>query len=490
MKRTTNFGAVVRIARALWKPLAIAITISVLRVQQGAWAEKTNPPGNRPNVVLVLADDLGYGDLSCYGAPDVKTPNIDRLAGEGVRFTAFYANSPICSPTRSALLSGLYPQHAGVWKGVPARDQKKKKRGTVKERKKERNLGLKEEVTLLPQILKGEGYACGIFGKWHLGGESPNIPNDRGFDSFYGFLGGSSKYGPKHGPTQRLNRKPYDEEGHLTDLFTEQARAFIRENKDRPFFVYIPYNAPHGPIDNAASLIPGYVKKYREHGVDPARAMFCAVVEHMDSGVGRIMETLRKLDLEGKTIVIFTSDNGATPKWSGSNKPLRGQKGQVLEGGIRLPCIVRWPGKIPGGSVADSPAASMDLFSTILDAVGADIPGGVSGVSLLDVMTSGGTEKLPERYLFFELKGRVAARHGNWKIVGDLSDEKTRDRFALYDLGKDLRETRDLSRENPEKLQQLKKALSAWLDTVEEHKGLKDRGQRTEARAVSAALKI
>jgi arylsulfatase A-like enzyme len=445
----------------------------------------------RPNIVLILADDLGYGDLGCYGAKDVQTPHIDSIAAHGIRFTDYYANSPVCSPSRSALLSGFYPQHTGVWKGIPERVRKEwrqrknprkkhhKKENHGKAEKNQENLGLKAEIQLLPQFLRRAGYTGGMFGKWHLGHETPNLPNARGFDTFFGFPGGSSEYGSKRGQTLRWNHEPNDEEGHLTDLFSDKASQFIRENKDKPFFVYVPYYAPHGPIDAAASMIPDIVKKYRGLGVDEKRADYCAVVEHMDAGIGKILATLRDIGIEDNTLVIFTSDNGAAvTKWSGSNGMFRGEKGQVFEGGIRVPCVMRWPGVIPDGTVSHAPVAGMDIFRTLLADLDQPVPVGVSGVDLSAHLQSGGKAALPDRNLFFELKGHVALRQGRWKIVGDYSDEINHSEFALYDLSLDPKETEDVSTAHQEIFEDMRTSLEHWLGTVDPHKGLPPREKR------------
>lgn len=470
----------------------------ILLIGASACAADTGVPSpeSRPNVVLIVADDLGHGDVGFTGAKDIQTPRIDSLAADGARFTDFYANSPLCSPTRAALLSGRYPQEAGVWKGVPTREKKEKKAAKGKdggkaEKKAARkgelddeegferdDLHVAHDLKLLPQILKEAGYATGMFGKWHLGGASPNLPNDRGFDRFFGFLSGSSKYGPKHGPTQRLDGKPYDEEGHLTDLFTRHACDFIRANRDRSFFVYLPYNAPHGPIDNAAGLLPDRVKAAAARGLAPKRADYAAVVEHLDDGIGRVLALLDELKLAERTLVVFTSDNGANcDKYAGSNAPFRGEKGQTWEGGIRVPCAVRLPGRIPKGTVSRSVSTTMDLFSTVLDYAGLPLPEKTRGVSLKGDLESGGQKPLPERTLFFELKGKVAARRGNWKLVGDVSAKEHRkggmgiDGLALFDLAADPGETTDLAQKYPEILDGLKKELDAWLAEIPSRRG-------------------
>jgi arylsulfatase A-like enzyme len=429
-------------------------------------------PARKPNVVLIVSDDHGYGDAGCYGKTDVETPAIDALAKDGVRFTRFRVN-PLCGPTRASLMTGQYSVECGMWRG-PSENRAVEDGGRV----------LKRDVRLLPQYLKDAGYATGMFGKWHLGYTAPNVPNDRGFDEFFGFLGGASRYtAPPKGGKQLHNGKPTAADGHTTDLFTDKAIAFIRANKDRPFFCYVPYNAVHGPLAGGAGDRPSgkaeWLAKYERKGVPFPRRDYCAVLGHMDDGVGRLLRTLGDLGLDRDTLVIFVSDNGAmTDKFPGNNGPLRGAKGTTYEGGIRVPAVVRWPGVIPAGKVSDADAAHFDLFATVLDAAGVPVPAAngthpVRGVSLLPHLRSGGAKPLADRYLFWDLYGKMAAVHGRWKLVGEIPNHhgkfaaalpRIREvRFELYDLETDLGEKTNLAEKKPEVYRDLRDRYLNWF---------------------------
>lgn len=438
-------------------------------------AQDRGGPARRPNIVLIVSDDHGYGDAGCYGKTNVDTPTVDAIAAGGVRFTRFRVN-PLCAPTRSSILSGLYSVECGMWRG-PTRKTDPGGDGTT-------DRGLKKDVLLLPQYLKRAGYATGIFGKWHLGYESPNLPNDRGFDEFVGFLGGSGRY--RRNRELLHNGAALETDEHLTDLFTERAIAFIRAHRDRPFFCYLPYNAVHGPLWRSANPQPSgkeeWLKKYADRGIDFPRRDYCAILDHMDDSVGRVRGTLRELGLERNTLFIFVSDNGAmTDEYPGNNGPLRDAKGSTYEGGIRVPAVMQWPGVIPAGTVSQADAAHFDLFSTILDAAGVpavakngDMP--VRGTSLLPHLRSGGRTALPERYLFWDLYGRMAAVHGPWKIVANGPNHhghftKTipvveQTDFELFNLDRDLGEANNLAAENPEVYGRLKSRYVEWFKEI------------------------
>lgn len=455
----------------------------------------------RPNVVLIVADDLGYGDLGCYGSKRHVTPNLDALAAGGVRFTQFRV-SPLCAPTRASILTGLYSLETGMWRGPsqaggndeeegekaggrprPSREGRERRPRTEGDATKTNTRELHADLRLLPQCLREAGYATGMFGKWHLGYDAPNVPNGRGFDEFVGFLGGTHPYDTQRGEPIRRNSTPIMDGRHLTDLFTDEAVAFIEAHRDVSFFCYLPYNAVHGPLwapdRQTASAPQEWLRKAAARGLDFPQRDYSATLEQMDAGVGRITEALRRLGLEERTLVVFVSDNGALEEqYSGDNGPLRGQKGQTYEGGIRVPALMRWPGVIPEGVVSDAPAMAFDLFATILDAVGADVPQkngnrAVSGVSLLGHVRSGGTAPLPDRYLFWDLYGKLGAYHDGWKLVGNIKNH--RGRFAkavpqieaaameLYYLPDDVGEERDLSRTKPEVYAELKGRLVEWF---------------------------
>jgi arylsulfatase A-like enzyme len=422
--------------------------------------------GRQPNILLVVNDDQGYGDASCFGSPDLRTPHFDALAAGGVRFTQFRVN-PLCAPTRASLLSGLSSLEAGMWRGPSQRE--------------EIDRALRPGVKLLPQYLKEAGYATGIFGKWHLGYKSPDLPNERGFDEFVGFLGGAHPYQARRNSRLLKNTEPYATDKHLTDLFADSAEEFIRRHADRPFFCYVPFNAVHGPLRSddrpADSAKPEWLAKYEQ--LEPRRRDYCAVLSHADDRLGRLLALLRELKLDRDTLVICHSDNGAmTDKYPGNNGPLRGAKGMTYEGGIRVPAAVAWPGTIPPASASSADAAHFDIFATVLDAAGVaprNTNGRhtVSGVSLLEHMKSGGKSPLADRYLFWDLYGKMAALHGNWKIVATIDNhhgkwdqalstiEKTK--FELYNLATDIGEKHDLADQQPEIYRDLKARYVAWF---------------------------
>lgn len=454
---------------------SLLLTLPALLMVYCATASAAGTEGGRPNVVLVVSDDQGYGDATSYWETDVSTPVMDSIARNGVRFTAFRVN-PLCAPTRASLLAGLYSLETGMWRGPSQPGKNTEARARA----------IKDNIKLLPQYLKEAGYATGIFGKWHLGYVAPNTPGERGFDVSYGFLGGAHSYWPRAVSRILHNGKPYATRQHLTDLFTGKAIEFIREHAGEPFFCYVPYNAVHGPLwseqSKRLSGTPEWLAKYEQRGVELPRRDYNAVLSHMDSGAGKILETLRSLGLEQNTLFIYLSDNGALiEKFPGNNGPLRGEKGTTYEGGIRVPAVVQWPGVIPPGPVSTGNAVHFDLFSTILEAAGIPVPKTngnypVGGTSLLDHLKSGGKRPLPDRYLFWDLFGKMAAVHGDWKLVGQIPNhhgrfqqaipliEKTQ--FELYHLGKDLGEKHDLAGEHPEVYQDLRRRYIEWMRRV------------------------
>jgi arylsulfatase A-like enzyme len=429
---------------------------------------------------LIVSDDQGWGDASCYWKEtDVETPVMDEVARTGVRFTQFYVN-PLCAPTRASFLTGQYSMENGMWRG-PSKSAENERR-------------IRDDVKTLPQFLKKAGYRTGIFGKWHLGYRSPDTPNDRGFDEFYGFLGGAHPYTPTPAQTLMHNDQPYREDLHLTDYFTEKALSFIRDCADKktPFFCYVPYNAVHGPLWRTERPKPSgrknWLERYAAKGVDQPRRDYNAILGHMDHSVGRLLDLLKALKLEEDTLVIYFSDNGACletaetkANYPGNNGPFRGGKGGTHEGGIRVPCVMRWNGRFPEGVVSDELVMHFDVFATVLEAAALDVPGTngrnpVHGVSLIEHILSGGAESLRERTVFWELFGKVAARRGRWKIVGQV--ESTRGRwqqlaqrlevaeFQLYDLQEDIDESEDLREKHPREYLRLKRELTAFLKNI------------------------
>ena len=403
----------------------------------GAGERKT---AGRPNILMILVDDLGYGDLSSYGATDLKTPHIDGLVSAGIRFDNFYANCPVCSPTRAALLSGRYPDMAGV-------------PGVVRTHITNSWGYLAPHAELLPKLLKPAGYHTAIVGKWHLGLESPNTPNERGFDHFHGFLGDmmDDYYNHRrHGNNyMRLNGKEIDPEGHATDLFTQWAVDYIsdRAKSDKPFFLYLAYNAPHTPIQPPDDWLVRV--KNREPGIDDKRAKLVALIEHLDDGIGKVVTALKDAGISNNTLVIFTSDNGGQLNVGANNGPLNGSKGQMDEGGIRVPMCAVWPGRIKPGSRSDHVALTMDLYPTICEAAGAKIAHRIDGRSILPTLL-GKSQPEEKRFLFWVRRegggtgGRAfyAARSGDFKLLQNSPFEPMR----LYNLKDDPKEQNPLGR--------------------------------------------
>ena len=429
---------------------------------------------SRPNIVLILGDDHGYGDVGAYGGPPNLTPNLDEVAAEGVRFTSFRVN-PICAPTRASLLTGLYSVEAGIW------------RGPRKGIKPATPVRLRSGVRLLPEYLKEAGYATGLFGKWHLGLGSPDLPTERGFDDFVGFLEGSHPYWI--GADSKLlngERRLNTPGRHTTDVFTEAAIAFIRKNRERPFFCYVAFNAVHGPLAGRSrpdtSAKPDWLRRFSAPDTSRARQDYQAVLAHADDSVGKIRAVLREFDLHENTLLIYLSDNGAlTQKFPGDNGLLRGQKNTTYEGGIRVPAMMEWPGRIQPRWTSAVAAVHFDLFATILDLAGvgqveSNGPARVQGVSLLPHLLSGGRVPIGDRYLYWEQFGSVAALRGQWKLVGQVPDHNgvfpqvspalSQATYQLFDIWADPGERRDLAAELPERVEELKQHLIKWWQTI------------------------
>lgn len=399
---------------------------------------------SRPNIVIIVADDLGYGDLSSYSGP-IRTPTIDSLAAGGLRFTDFHSNGTMCTPTRAALLTGRYPQRAGLTDALSA----------------SATIGLAPGEITIADTLKRAGYRTALVGKWHLGHLPAYQPEQHGFDAFYGFLTGEIDY-VNHldifgSPDWWRNTATVHDESHSTTLITREARRFIRHNAQHPFFLYVAYQAPHVPYQapgDGPIRIPGQRKGEPEG--DPAR--YPAMVQALDDGIGAIMRTLRETGLEEDTLVLFLSDNGAFGP--GSNRPLRGVKSEVYEGGHRVPAIAFWPGHI-APATSDATVATMDVFPTLLDLTATAVPEDrrPDGESLRPLL-AGEKDSLPARRLFWMYRGAAAAREGRWKLT-DI-DGAT----SLFDLGTDLGETTNVAAIHPDIVARLTAALQSWKAEV------------------------
>ena len=423
--------------------------------------------GEKPNIVLINTDDLGYRDLGCYGDQEIKSPNIDRLATEGTRFTSFYVACSVCCPSRGALLTGRYPQRNGIYENI------RNNMVNFKYRYSEYRYSTSPEMTLgmdlreitIAQALKKAGYATGVVGKWDSGRARRFLPLQRGFDFFYGFANTGIDYWTHERyeiPSMLRANEQIKEEGYATDLFRREAIRFIKENEDKPFFLYVSFNAPHSPanFDRTGPQAPDeYIRMYGEPP-GSSRIRYMANITCMDAAVGEILSVLKESGLEDNTLVIFTSDNGANRP--GSNEPLIGSKGSLTEGGIRVPFIAKWPGHIPEGKVSHEFCSTLELFPTFLGIASAQPPKGVilDGFNMLPVMK--GESNSQRKKLFWLFRGNKAARAGNWKWVD--SDEKK----GLFDLTNDISEQHDLSEEKPEAFRDIKEKWAAWNKEMEE----------------------
>lgn len=431
------------------------------------------PAPPRPNVVLILADDLGYGDVGFNGGKEIPTPCLDALAREGVRFASGYASAPLCSPTRAGLLTGRYQQRFG-WEQNPKGDDKKD------------GVGMDKREVLLPAALKTAGYTCGLVGKWHLGSQEGFHPMDRGFDSFVGSTGNPGFYFLDakalgkgrllRGRTPMAPGSP-EQGSHLTDLLTREATAFIEANRAKPFFLYLAYTAVHVPLEPPQPLLDRFA------GIpDADRRAYAATLCGLDNGVGAVLKKLEETGLAKNTLVIFLSDNGGSYHNTASrtpNAPFRGDKGTMWEGGIRVPFLLRWQARLPGGRVWESPVIALDLFPTILAATGAASPEGVAldGVNLLPFLTEE-RQGAPHETLFWRMGSEGAVRHGNLKWLRGGDGEA-----RLYDLEKDPGEERDLASERPDATARLAQAMAQWEQALpepppdQEKKGKRKKGR-------------
>ena len=389
-----------------------------------------------PNVLLIFADDHGYGDISAHNGPSIQTPHIDRIAAGGARFTKFYANSSVCSPSRASLMTGRYPDRAGV-------------PGVIRTHPENSWGYLRQDAVTLPSVLKQKDYHTALIGKWHLGLQPENHPCKRGFDHFHGFLGDMMDDYYTHLRHDinymRHGFDTIDPRGHATDLFTEWSTEFIRSQAQSsdPFFLYLAYNAPHTPIQPPDNWIERV--REREPDISPQRAKYIALVEHMDAGIGRVLDTLVETDQLSNTLVIYTSDNGGDMKVGAHNGPLRGQKGDMYEGGIRVPTCAMWPGHIPEGHVTDQVALLMDLFPTVSEVAGAPIAHEIEGQSIWQTL-QGEQQDLSERILYwlrregggeFFGQSQHAVRQGDIKLLHNRPFQP----LELYDLSSDPLET-------------------------------------------------
>ena len=421
----------------------------------------------RPNIVLIMADDLGYGDVGCYGCKDIHTPAIDSLAAEGVRFTAFYSNAPECTPTRTALLTGRYQQRVGGLECALGIGNVGRYDDAIRLRKTH-DMGLPVEETSIARMLKDAGYATAISGKWHLGYEPKFFPLKHGFDSWFGPVGGAVDYFHHieytGEPALYENDKPIQRKGYLTDLITDEAVKFIRRRWSKPFFLYVAYTAPHTPYQSPNDEKPEPIPEADYN--KGSRETYVAMVERMDQGIGRILKSLDDTGLAGNTLIIFMSDNGANR--TGNNLPFSGYKGNLFEGGIRVPCIAKWHGVLAEGLVSDQPCMTMDFSRSIVRAAGTKPPAGrkFDGIDILQAVEK--NEPVQKRTLFWRARRgqwtRKAVRDGSLKYIRLQNGDDVKE--YLFDLERDPAEKNNLFKKQPDSIQRLKTLLRNWEQEV------------------------
>jgi arylsulfatase A-like enzyme len=397
---------------------------------------------SKPNIILIVADDLGYADLGCQGSTDLKTPNIDSIARAGVRFTNGYVSCPVCSPTRAGLLTGRYQQRFGHEFNLGATG------------------GLPVDQITIAQLLKENGYATGMIGKWHLGDKPQFHPQQRGFDEFFGFLAGSRTYYKTPRASQLMRgTEPVEEPEYLTDAFAREAAGFVDRHRAEPFFLYLPFNAVHTPLDKPPQK---YLDRFANIE-DQKRRTMAAMLSAMDDAVGGVLQSLQRNNIDENTLVIFISDNGGpTHQNMSRNTPLRGIKGQVYEGGIRVPFMMKWPKRLAAGVVNDSPVIALDILPTALAAAGAPASK-TDGVNLAQYLKRK-TGEAPHDALFWRYGDQWAIRQGNFKLCKAEQVAPPR----LYDLQNDIGETTDVAASFPRVAQRLEAKFNEWNAQLEQ----------------------
>ena len=440
------------------RSIAIAsAAFALVLVGAGATSAQTRPP----NIVMIVGDDMGYADIAVHGSKDIPTPNIDALAKSGIRFTDAYVTGPHCSPTRAGLLTGRYQQRFGHEVNPSAAGG-----------------GLPTSETTMADRLRAAGYRTALFGKWHLGNTADLHPQSRGFDEFYGFLGGEHSYfeSSPTGVNPLLDgRKQVEASGYLTDVLTDRAVDFIKREKSRPFFLYLAYNAVHTPMQASDK----YVSRFK--GIaDEQRRTYAAMMSALDDGIGRTLDALRAEGLDDHTLVFFFSDNGGptmptTTINGSSNTPLRGSKRQTWEGGIRVPFFIRWKGRLPAGKIDSRPIIQLDVLPTALAAAGINMKPEwqIDGVNLLPYMT-GNDQRPPHEALYWRLFGHLAIRKGPWKLVKSaegplLNADTTQPDLSgaqLFNLADDIGEQHDLTAARPDKVKELSVDWLRWNATL------------------------
>lgn len=470
----------------MWQPPLNRLLLLTAVLALGQAVQSAAAADRPPNLVLISADDLGYAELGCYGQQWIKTPRIDQLAREGMRFTQFYAGNNVCAPSRCCLMTGKHPGHASIRNNgkPPGMDELRERMGW----EFPGQYPIPTNDVTMAEVLKQAGYATGAMGKWGLGhfGTSGD-PNLQGFDLFYGF--NCQAHAHNHYPRflwrnrekeiQPGNDRTLYGQTYSQDRFIDVAKQFVREHKDQPFFLYLPFTIPHLSIQVPQQSLEQYLgvipeEEYQHRGYlqhPHPRAGYAAMVSHMDAGVGEVVDLIDQLGLGENTLILFTSDNGPTYDRLGgsdsdffnSSGPLKGRKGQMDEGGIRVPLVARWTGKTPPGSESDLIAAWWDFLPTACGLIETQPPSGIDGVSLLPTLTGQPEQQTEHAFLYWEspgYTGQQAVRMGKWKAVRKgLNNRKLEGPppFALYDLEKDIAESRDVAGEHPEVIAQIER---------------------------------
>jgi arylsulfatase A-like enzyme len=465
-------------AEFVWTPGALIFCLLQLLFlgpfSNDAWSVQDK----RPNIIVVVGDDMGYADIGVHGCRDIPTPHIDALASAGVRCTSGYVSGPYCSPTRAGLLTGRYQTRFGHEFNPGGGQQRARRRQTQNDQRDQqqaqrqparrgRQIGLPLSEATIADRLKAAGYTTGLVGKWHLGGGERFHPQRRGFDEFFGFLGGAHPYLAAEGGRILRGREHVDEQSYLTDALGREAVAFIERHRDRPFFLYLAFNAVHTPMHADEPRLA----KFNDIS-DERRRTYGAMMSAMDDAVGAVVEKLRETQLEENTLVFFISDNGGPtmPGTTGNaskNAPLRGSKRTTLEGGIRVPFFVKWPAQLPADKVYHKPVIQIDILPTALAAAGVEIgdDNDIEGVDLLPYLR-GDHAAPPHDALYWRFGRQMAIRHGDWKLVRyDATVDGMRGQFTeakLYNLADDISETNDLIDKEPETAAALQAAWDVW----------------------------
>jgi arylsulfatase A len=466
MSSSSDWSGMVRLTDFRLNPVARAVarlfaTAVLYCIAFARFVSAVTPP----NVIVLLVDDLGYSDIGCMGAKDIRTPNIDRLAKEGVRFTDFYASAPVCTPTRVALLTGRWQQRTGLeWAIGLTSEEERRVDGQLVPVAERFSIGLPASETCLPSQLKPKGFGSAVYGKWHLGFQPEHNPMAHGFDEYFGIIGGQCDYYRYHyvnGMRQLYEKRELTTaEGYLTDLINQRTVDYIHQQKQRPFFIYVPYNAVHHPFQ-----VPDDPSQYYTDAnkYDGTRAGYAKMVERVDQGIGEILAALEAEGVIANTLIIFTSDNGGE-RFS-DNSPLFNYKTTLWEGGIRVPCLISWPNGIPQGKVISQPAITMDLTATILAACNANAASDrpLDGINLLPLIK--GEAEPTERTFCWRIdrtrRKMKAIRHGDWKYVQDDLVE------LLYHLPDDLGERSNLYHQHLDRVNDLKTRLADWETEVD-----------------------